>query len=149
MDSLGDYIYLIILAVAGLSGLLKKKKDPTKSAAPSTTKRSWEDVLRELTPIEEDDINEKYEEPVYTKVEPVKVVPAKVVPARIMSYETIDDSSKLRAKRNTTTITSSNKMQPEQKNLVLAIQPSNEYSLNSPEEARRAFIYSEIFNRKY
>lgn len=144
MDSLGDYIYLIILAIAGLSGLLKKKKDPTKSAAPSTTKRSWEDVLRELTPIEDEEIEEKYEKPVFTKVEPVKVEPAKV-----MSYETIDDSSKLRAKRNTSTISSSNKSNSDQKKIILAVQSDNEYALNSLEEARRAFIYSEIFNRKY
>jgi hypothetical protein len=144
MDSLGDYLYLIIIAIAGISGLLKKKKDPTKSAAPSTTKRSWEDVLRELTPIENEEVEEKYVEPVYTKVEPVKLEPAKV-----MSYETIDDSSKLRAKRNTSTITSSNKSYPDQKKVALAVQSDNEYALNSPEEARRAFIYSEIFNRKY
>jgi len=144
MDSLGDYLYLIIIAIAGISGLLKKKKDPTKSAAPSTTKRSWEDVLRELTPIENEEVVEKHVEPVYTKVEPVKMAPPKV-----MSYETIDDSSKLRARRNTSTITSSNKSNPDQKKVVLAVQSDNEYSLNSPEEARRAFIYSEIFNRKY
>ena len=144
MDSLGDYLYLIIIAIAGISGLLKKKKDPTKTAAPSTTKRSWEDVLRELTPIENEEVVEKRVEPVYTKVESVKMEPAKV-----MSYETVDDTSKLRAKRSTSTITSSNKSNPDQKKVVLAVQSSNEYSLNSPEEARRAFIYSEIFNRKY
>lgn len=144
MDSLGDYLYLIIIAIAGISGLLKKKKDPTKTAAPSTTKRSWEDVLRELTPIENEEVVEKRVEPVYTKVESVKMEPAKV-----MSYETVDDTSKLRAKRNTSTITSSNKSNPDQKKVVLAVQSSNEYSLNSTEEATRAFIYSEIFNRKY
>ncbi|NDP20683.1 MAG: hypothetical protein GZ091_06355 [Paludibacter sp.] len=142
MDSFGDYIYLIILAVAGLSGLLKKKKTDSSSTAPSTTKRSWQDVLRELTPVEEE-TQEIYEEPI-TKVEPVKVEPV-----TIMSYETTDDSSKLRAKRNASQITSSNKSYSDQKKVVLAIQPVNEYSINSPEEARRAFIYSEIFNRKY
>ncbi len=143
MDSLGDYIYIIILAIAGLSGLLKKNKKAETSSAPKTTKRSWEDVLRELTPVEPEP------EPASNVFEPEPIpVIQKVEPQKVVSYETISDPSELRSKKSVSHISSPVKHKKE-KIEIIEERPALEFSLNSPEEARRAFIYSEIFNRKY
>jgi hypothetical protein len=155
MDSLGDYIYLIILVIAALSGMLKKKKKSADiNTAPAKPKRSWEDVLRELTPIDEEEAEEEYTEPAFDNATPATASPAmveyvKVEPAKIMSYENTEDSSKLRAQRNMSNISSKNKPSNAKKEIVTAITVENEFSLDTPDEARRAFIYSEIFNRKY
>jgi len=141
MDSLGDYIYIIILAIAGLSGLLKKKKKTETSSAPKTTKRSWEDVLKELTPVESEP------EPAIFEPEPVPVV-QKIETPKVVSYETVSDPSELRSKKSVSHISSPIKHKKE-KIEIIEERTALEFSLNSPEDARRAFIYSEIFNRKY
>ena len=52
MDSLGDYIYIVIIAIAALSSIFKKKKE--KQPAPETGSDSssddFEELLRELLP---------------------------------------------------------------------------------------------------
>lgn len=141
MDSLGDYIYIIILAIAGLSGLLKKKKKTETSSAPKSTKRSWEDVLRELTPIEPEP------EPVIFEPEPAPVAKT-IEPQKIISYETVSDPSELRSKKSASHFSPPKKQKKEEIE-VIEEKPVLEFSLNSPDDARRAFIYSEIFNRKY
>ena len=138
MDSLGDYIYVILIAIAGISSLLKKKKNTTGSSAPKSTKRSWEDILKELTPVESEP--EVYEEAIET-------APVVVETPKVISYETTDDSSSLRSKKSVTHISSSNKKS--NKTEVIEVDQELSISLNTTNEARRAFIYSEIFNRKY
>ncbi|MDD3322144.1 MAG: hypothetical protein PHS59_11955 [Paludibacter sp.] len=139
MDSLGDYIYIILIAVAVLGSLLKKKKNTTGSTKPISTKRSWEDVLKELTPVENEP--EEFEE----IIEPAPIV---IETPKIISYETIDDSSKLRSKRNVTQISSSN-INHNKEDVIVVEKPELSISFSSVNDARRAFLYAEIFNRKY
>jgi len=61
MDSIGDYIYLIIIIIAALSGVLKKKK-PVQSHIPDSEPQDFEEVLRELIP----------QEPAIVKQQPFK-----------------------------------------------------------------------------
>ena len=48
MGDIGDYIYLIILAIAGISSLLKNKKKPKEINPEQSTEYDLEDVLRKL-----------------------------------------------------------------------------------------------------
>lgn len=148
MEGIGDYIYLIILAIAGLSGLLKKKKpETTTDQAPAKPKRTWEDVLRELTPIDEE---EEIKPEVPQQVKPHR--PAQVQrhkqpeQPRHASYETVEDVSTMRAKKNVVPTATTNRPRA-----ITTPEPEirGEFQISTPEEARRAFIYSEIFNRKY
>lgn len=139
MDSLGDYIYLILLVLAGLGSMLKKKKataEPEpKQAKPET---NWEDVLRELMPQEEPEL--------------ITETPARTNtnrPEPIISYETTEDTSKLRAKKQVSSTIKTKKQ------FFTEIEDSSDdefmrsIQLNSTTDAKRAFVYSEIFNKKY
>lgn len=146
MDSFGDYIYLIILVVAGLSSLLKKKKnaDVLKPAPIETEfepepetepEADWEDVLRNLNP--------------ETKTELKKeVVVEKAAFNPIITYETVDDVSVMRAKKQVSRNTTSKRkiFNEDEPPTISAI---DDIQFNSIDDARKAFIYSEIFNRKY
>jgi len=48
MDSIGDYIYLIVIAIAALSGLFKKKKQPAATVPHDDEPIDIEEQLREL-----------------------------------------------------------------------------------------------------
>lgn len=142
MDSIGDYVYLIIIIIAGLSGLLKKKKTNTDTTSePQKSKRTWEDVLRELTPIDKEIEQEIEQEPIFT--------PQNAKPIEVVSYETLTDTSSLRAKKQvmqsifTNDSNKTSKLEPS-----ISLQSEN-FQFNSIDDARKAFIYSEIFNRKY
>ena len=156
MEGIGDYIYLIILALAGLSGLLKKKKpaNADQDQAPAKPKRTWEDVLRELTPIDQEEIVKEKEIAKAKEVkvenveEPIKRI--KVEPSPYISYETSGDKSSMKARKQVSQLKSSTKSAPLE---VIEVVPTRnfltDFKLDSPEDARRAFVYSEIFNRKY
>jgi len=147
MDSIGDYIYLIILALAGISGLFKKKKETTTSTAtpktnPTSTKKSWEDVLRDLIPIEEEEIYKTQE------VTPQAVNQA---PEPFLNYEAnIERAKPIERKQPTRFVNTfaakeklEDKKNEETNNAFLA-----QIQLSSIDDAKRAFVYSEIFNRK-
>ena len=144
MDSFGDYIYLIILVVAGLSGLFRKKKQPDNmNPTPAAPKRSWEDVLRNLVPVEEEQkVEPKYEKPILPKKK-------QSVPQPAMNYDKTEGSTGLRATKQVSQLVSHQRVlvdeikDEEPKSFLQDIQ------LHSLEDAKRAFIYSEIFNRKY
>jgi len=144
MDSIGDYFYLIVLVIAGLSSLLKKKKQPLNPnaipSAPEKPKRSWEEVLRDLVPVEEEVI----EKPILQKEKPV-------IPAPVINYQN-EGTSSLRGTKQVSQLISQKKHTDINDDVNEIYQPVNilhEISLNSIHEARKAFIYSEIFNRKY
>lgn len=144
MDSIGDYFYLILLILAGLSGLLKKKKVTTTSNPnPTTTKKSWEEVLRDLIPIEEEETLKTTE--VVTQV-------TTKAPEPFLNFETSAEFIVPLDKKPTTrfvnTFFAMEKVENQQNNEI-----TNGFlgqiQLNSLEDAKRAFVYSEIFNRKY
>ena len=138
MDNIGDYIYLIIIAIAGLSSLFKKKnKDNNAAPKPkSVESEDFGDVLREIF----GEKPQRKPEVVYKQPE-AEVKKNKT--ENIASYENTSDISTLKAKKEVT--------KPATIKTVVLIEEedSSDYSINSVEEARAAFISSEIFNRKY
>lgn len=152
MEDFGDYIYLIAIVIAGLSSLLKKKKPAANRQEPAMP--DLDDVLPEL---EEEYIPRRdattRPEPVYEEASdwyPAQtVVPAPAVQQveRVpVSYETVADFMKLRAKK---TVQKKNQVSEEMKPVEVADSPEVQIELDSAEDVKRAFVYSEIFNRKY
>lgn len=138
MDNIGDYIYLIIIAIAGLSSLFKKKnKDGNTAPKPkSIESEDLGDVLREIF----GEKPERKPEVVYNQPEPET---KKTKVENIASYENTSDISALKAKKEVT--------RPATIKTVVQIEEEEipDYSISSVEEARAAFISAEIFNRKY
>lgn len=146
MENASDYLYLIIAFIAIISGLARKAAKKQPSSTPATNKKSWEDVLRELVPVEAespttpplDPIQEKKESQPPTKIQRPVFHPAKgtldIKPKTQVKEELLMTSPDLKL-INTT------ELSDEQEGIP--------FSLNSPEEARKAFISSEIFRRKY
>lgn len=146
-SGVGEYAYLIILIIAALSGLLKKKKPAANTnSAPAKPKRTWEDVLKELTPIDQEDIEPERQ---ITPEAPIKIKQKKAPVEQEMSYETLKDTSVLKAKKQvaqTVVAHHSNFDTIDKKN---AEDSFDEVQFETLEDAKRAFIYSEIFNKKY
>ena len=142
MDSLGDYIYIVIIAIAALSSVFKKKKEkpvtPAGSDAPSD---DFEDLLRELLP-------QKNTPPV---VQPEPMIEKKAKASNtIISYENTTDFSQLKAKKHVNRQPTENQIRETEKlTLERERNAENRVEMQTPEDARKAFIYAEIFNRKY
>ena len=144
MDSLGDYIYLIVIGIAALSGILKKKKKtPVATSSP-------EDILTEF----EEETKEYYPQEVFSpeiyrtpKEEPQKS--KKITHTEFLSYESTNDISELKARKQVSRLEKN--MQKNKDVIVEDDVPEEllEIRLGTASEAKRAFIYSEIFNRKY
>lgn len=134
MDSIGDYIYLIIIAIAGLSGFLKKKKTQTILSDEDDNDSS---IFGDY----------KYEvpEPEIKNIEPIK----NEKQTFIKSYENTTNFTDLKAKKQ---VSKNIKETPKTENRITLIdhnQDANFIELNTLNDARKAFIYSEIFNKKY
>lgn len=144
MEDIGDYIYLIIVAIAGIGSFLKNKnKKQEASTIPEPEEEyEYEEIPEEVyTPV-----------PAPTPVQRPEVVfdrsfteMKKTPHDTIMSFDNTSDVSKLKAKKEVTnTLSNKVKTKPE-----TTTEPESIYSINTVEEARAAFISSEIFNRKY
>ena len=144
MEDLGDYIYLIAIVIAGLSSLLKKKK---KSVSEMESRGDGMPDLDDVLPELEDEYRPWKEESSTDPFETVKVPEPVKQPVTVpVSYETVADFMKLRAKK---TIHSNNRSsaQPIMEMVEEELEP--DISLETVEDVKKAFIYSEIFNRKY
>ncbi len=141
MDDIGDYIYLIIIAIAGLSGLLKKKKEkptpmPIEEDSATVMEAAWEDFLPD--------------NPVVRVPEPKdSFFDWENKATKIATYENTDDPSKLRAKNSVEKYKSSMKQAPKKLVVEEQVYPELNIELSTIEDARNAFIYAEIFNKKY
>lgn len=140
MDDIGDYIYLIIIAIAGLSGLLKKKKEkPTPISVEDDPAPVMEDVWADYLP----------GNPVIRVPEPKEsFFDWEKKEAKITSYESTDDVNALRAKKSVERNKSSVQKAPK-KIIVEEVLPELNIEFSTIEDAQRAFIYAEIFNKKY
>jgi hypothetical protein len=140
MEDFGNYIFLILIAVAMLSNMRKKKKNEAKK---TEEKKPFEQTTRkEFSPVVERKEFAKVEKtftqkPAFEKKENI--------------YPTFDtagnDISELRIK-NPVKVTIENR-----DHLIEEERPeesgSIQLELDSPEAAKKAFIYSVIFERKY
>ena len=155
MEDLGDYLYLIVIAIAGLSGILKKKKkeNSTQTSPPEEDLIEYEDTYKEypeevLTPIAEPTSNTELNK----KTEDNRN--QKITRSEYSSYETTVDASELKSHKKVSRLAKSKAMRAE-------IENDDEYNiydddetelniqLNSSSDAKLAFIYSEILNKKY
>lgn len=142
MDSLGDYIYIVIIAIAALSGIFKKKKEkPVTTAGSDSPSDDFEDLLRELLP-------QKNTPPI---VQPEAMIEKKAKASNtIISYENTTDFSQLKAKKHVNRQPTENQIRETEKlTLERERNSENRVEMQTPEDARKAFIYAEIFNRKY
>lgn len=130
MDSIGDYIYLIIIIIAALSGIFKKNKPKT---VPQTT-------MPEIDEIDE------MEEPFFQDIKTAKGNETNYQP---LSFDTATDFSKLKAQKQvviTSKFTNTNEI------LNLESEETTnetEYKFETYDDVKKAVVYSEIFNRKY
>lgn len=146
MDNIGDYLYLLIIAVAAISGLIKKKAKSAEShelpKQPRKKAFDFDEILRELIPEETKPV-----------VPPKPVVYQPITKAATnedLSYETASDPSALRAKKHISKLANDlNEIKPIEIQYSEPVYRGVNVSLETVEDARQAFIYSEIFNRKY
>ncbi len=144
MDSLGDYIYLIVIVIAALSSIIGRKKKA----------KQREQELPEAFP-DFPDLDDVIPEPEVRRApRPVYVAPPPPPPLKaplqksafekMTSYENTNDMSKLRAKMS---------IKPSKEFVTMEVEsddgPVFEIQLDNAEEAKRAFVYAEVFNRKY
>ena len=133
MDSLGDYIYLIVILIAGISSLLGKRKKKKRIESEEVDFPDLEDVIPEFAEYTQP------ERPVYQEIR--KKVEHKSIP----SYETVKDISIMKAKKQVRTVKQSPVLQlEEQEDSFLS-----EIELEDVDDVKKAFIYAEILNRKY
>lgn len=135
MDKIGDYFYLIIIGVVVLtriiSGLSKAKQNKTipdnETETPPPIASNWEEVLREL----------RGEENIPTQAEPVLQLPKKKKKEKPVTIEPLN-----------TTTTPTIKNNPEKEPVVENTEEWNNL-LTDADDAKKAFVLSEIFHRKY
>ncbi len=145
MDTFGDYIYIILLVIAGLSGLLQsqKKKKNAEQAQPSFP--DLDDVLSDT-----DDFFDSYpsadtDYDIPRVQRDIQEVFAKVNQTKqAMSSVKSDNLSSSIAPAAHSSVHSSIEEDGDTDNSILSA-----INLEDVEEAQKAFIYSEIFNRKY
>lgn len=135
MDSLGDYIYLIVILIAGISSILgkrKKKESEHQDSMPGLP--DLEDILPEFKPVAAP------VRPVYQEVKKKEKI------LEHPSFDTVDDVSTLKAKKQ---VARPVKHFVENEMLVEDDLSGVELELDNPDDAKKAFIYSEVFNRRY
>ncbi|MHB9055879.1 MAG: hypothetical protein ACYC2P_06980 [Paludibacteraceae bacterium] len=174
MKNSGEYIYIILLLLFALSGLFrgKNKSKESKKSIFDTIPKSWEELddmvekqkeqtASSKTPVSPNPAYESVTRPVATTLKPTASYSStetitspeyNVNGLEIISYDTATDFNKLRIKqqikervsKSHASLGSFNQDDGDEENTSLF-----EISLDSAEDAKRAFIYSEIFNRKY
>jgi hypothetical protein len=131
MDNLGDWLYIIILAIVGISGLLssgkRKKQAEEKQRYPDvedTEYSKWE-TISETTSLPQ----------------PVKT------PPKQMAYQTQSESAFLfKGRERTTAIYSEQTTEKDLPESTIVISGNDFLNID---ELKKAIIYSEILNRKY
>ncbi len=147
MEELGDYLYLIVFAIAGLSSLLKKRKK-AKEVQEESQPTVYEQVLEE----EEDWWNES-NKPIEPKAQPV-VVPVSSTPSystrdNLMGYESTSKYEEIKVRKQKISNIQFDTTEVDENLEEKEIAESIVLNLNDVDEAKTAFVYSEVFNRKY
>ena len=144
MDGIGDYIYIIILVLAGLSGLLKsKKKKTTETEMPFPEQSEFEEFESYSENYSEDEFRYENLESEVSRWESDKTL--EKVP---LSYENTDDLSSLRIKKEIKAQVYEN-FKGVDIFVVEEDEDNFELELGSANDFKKALIYSEIMNRKY
>ena len=137
MEDLGDYIYLIFIAIAVVSSFFGKKKkketEPNEHPAPAT---NWQEIIKQMA--EGKELVET-PEPVPVKVAPVVAKPATASPTPEAMVSVKSAAEGTRSVVNRTAVVDDEE----------ASQSSLLVDLDDQEDAAKAIIYSEILTRKY
>jgi uncharacterized membrane protein YhiD involved in acid resistance len=140
MEEFGNYIFLILVVVALLSNMKKKKKSETKKTEEKKhyEQTTWQEFKPE---VERKEFDKVAKAPIN---QPVKVHHENAY----ATYDTAgNDISELRIKKPVkVTIENSHHLVEEDRPEESGTIP---LELDSPEAAKKAFLYSVIFERKY
>ncbi len=135
MDILGDYIYLIMIGAAIISGIIKRKSQaksidaiPEEEYNSTDYEQDIETYTYETVRENTSSRSESYEMNVEGKI----------------NYENTSDTQQLKIKKE----------QIKHKEQIIKVEEPNEFESTLPkfdhiDEVRNAFIASEIFSRKY
>lgn len=137
MEDLGDYIYLIFIAIAVVSSFFGKKKkkgtEPNEHPAPAT---NWQEIIKQMAEGKE---LVDTPEPAPVKVAPVVAKAATVLPTQEPMVSVKSAAEGTRSVVNRTAVVDDED----------ASQSSLLVDLDDQEDAAKAIIYSEILTRKY
>ena len=126
--------YIIVILIAGLSSILSKRKKKAAEADNELPELpDLEDIIPEYT------VYTQPERPVYQQIK--KQEPKQSVP----KYNTIGDRNSLKTNqkvRSVSNFVGSEVLESDDMSF-------NMLELSTPDDVKKAFIYSEIFNRKY
>ncbi|MCD7936387.1 MAG: hypothetical protein LUG98_05965 [Tannerellaceae bacterium] len=156
MDNLGDLLYIIVIAIAGIMGVFnsgKKKKRPEKVLRQPAAGENPEQVSGEKSFWE---IFEELQQP-----EPASVPVPKPIPSRAgkkkenratSTTQTVQEKKKQAALLSGDMSTF--QFSTPQGSLLEEVPEDENYmfddeSFHNPDELRKAIIYTEILNRKY
>ena len=137
MEDLGDYIYLIFIAIAVVSSFFGKKKkketEPNEHPSPAT---NWQEIIKQMAEGKE---LVDTPEPAPVKVAPVVAKAATVLPTQEAMVSVKSAAEGTRSVVNRTAVVDDEE----------ALQSSLLVELDDQEDAAKAIIYSEILTRKY
>ena len=137
MEDLGDYIYLIFIAIAVVSSFFGKKKkketEPNEHPAPAT---NWQEIIKQMAEGKE---LVDTPEPAPVKVASVVAKPATASPTPEAMVSVKSAAEGTRSVTNRTAIVEDDEVS--QSSLLV--------DLDDQEDAAKAIIYSEILTRKY
>ena len=137
MEDLGDYIYLIFIAIAVVSSFFGKKKkketEPNEHPAPAT---NWQEIIKQMAEGKE---LVDTPEPAPVKVAPVATKAVSVSPTPEAMVSVVSAAEGTRSVVNRTAVVDDEE----------ASQSSLLVELDDQEDAAKAIIYSEILTRKY
>src|SRR5574344_1304302 len=132
MEDLGDYIYLIFIAIAVVSSFFGKKKkkgtEPNEHPAPAT---NWQEIIKQMAEGKE---LVDTPEPAPVKVAPVVAKAATVLPTQEPIVSVKSETEGTRSVVNRTAVVDDEE----------ASQSSLLVELDDQEDAAKAIIYSEI-----
>lgn len=140
MDNLGDWIYIVFLAIAGLSGLIssaRKKKQEAEASMPPVESDELPDSEKGFWDMFEE-MQKKQAEPVSLPKQSSRPSASKQKPSRTPF---LTSESRIQSLSSIETIVSL------EEDEAFALDVSEDF--HDPEEIRKAIIYTEILNRKY
>ncbi len=157
MDDIGNIIYLILIVLAGVSSLFKKKKNakPIVTSDPEPH-NSWEQIREELEEISKEYKEKKsFEQPIVVQTEAnhsveipqgsLETISADEPFSYDKSYNNVKKQSYPSRKQSFFNEIKSNDIFESDEE----IKKQSSIQFNNIEEVRKAIIYNEILTRKY
>ena len=130
MDNIGDWLYIVFLAIAGISGLFSSKEKKKKKGRPEILGQPDKEIVSDEQP-------QPAEDKGFWEIgEEIKQAPAQPTPEPEEKPRPIQEDKPRKAPPTVPPM-----KEPER--------PTPEITLQDTDELRKAVIYAEILNRKY